>query len=185
MRLISAKQNAAVTLPKEPVNRTAKRNGWQQIYRGVYLDPQGKTYPREAIHAARTLAVAAASPGSVISGVSAAILHGLPLLNSRIPQKVHVTRPHASKANRWVIPHEAKFTADEIVTVSEIRCTSVARTIQDVAGQLELFELLALADQALARGIDLSNLEAKRRHCQKLRWVVAHATDRSESFAES
>lgn len=185
MRLISARQANAIALPKEPAHRAAKRNGWHQIYRGVYLDLQAQKISHEALHAARVMAASSASPGSVISGASAAVLHGLPLLSSRIPTQVHVTRHHKSDNNRWVIAHQANFATDEVVTVSGIRCTSIARTIQDLAGHLGLHELLALADAALARGIDLTPLSATRRHCRKLRWVSEHASDRSESFAES
>lgn len=141
--------------------------------------------PRETWHAAKVIALAASTPIAVVSGLSAAVMHDLPILASRMPSHVHVTRSTKSMKNNWVVTHQSTLRDDEVVRVVGVRCTSILRTLYDLAEVLNPQELLAAADAARARGIDLTPLNSAVRHGRVLRWVVEHATDRSESYAES
>ncbi|MDJ1371339.1 hypothetical protein C7K25_08155 [Gulosibacter molinativorax] len=188
VNIILARDISKSVTPVPPLHRTAKRHEWTRIHRGAYLDLQG-TEPddvsQESWHAAKIIGLAASTPIAVISGLSAAIFHGLPMLYSRIPNLVHVTRASKSTKSEWAHTHQAKLAADEVVEVAGIRCTSITRTIQDLAGTLSLPELLAMADAARAREVDLQPLVSVNRFGRHLRWAVEHASDRSESYAET
>ncbi|MGO1544650.1 MAG: hypothetical protein ACTHXA_09965 [Gulosibacter sp.] len=188
MQILFARQFESASVPTVPLHQLAARNNWARIYRGAYLQIHNdKIGDLDSIilHAAKVIAVSMSTSAAVVSGLSAAILHDLPISYRMVPDRVHVTRSAKSRATEWIISHQAELSDEDIVEVSGIRCTSVLRTIQDLAGVLELYELLAIADTARSRGIDLAPLQSPRRNGRKLRWLVAHASDRSESFAES
>ncbi|KAB1644766.1 hypothetical protein [Gulosibacter chungangensis] len=188
MKILFAQEVTARPTPVPPLHVTAKKNGWLRIYRGAYLDPRGQDLDKVAktsMHAAKVIALAASTPVAVISGLSAAVMHDLPLLQRRIPDRVQVSRSSKSAPGKWVTTRESKLSDEEIAEVSGVRCTSILRTIRDLVDQVELDELLALADAAKARGVDLTPLQSIRRHGRYFRWLVQHASDRSESFAES
>lgn len=173
---------------KPPLHTVATANGWTRVARGVYLDlddPDAEQPKYQRLHAARVLAAADRAPAAVVSHHSAAVLHGLPLLAGRIPKLVHVTRDNSSRHNESTVPHRGKLRDDEVVTRSGVRCTSLERTVQDLAGHLSPHELLALADAAVARGADLASLAARHRNRRALAWAAANANGRAESFGES
>lgn len=188
MHIHFAKQNSSALVPEPPIHLIAKRNKWHRVYHGAYLDPRGKDLsktPRETLHAASVIALAASTPVAVISHFSAAVMHGLPLLTSRIPARVQVTRATPSTGSKWAETHQAELRDHEHAVIDGVRCTSIPRTLRDLAGLVEPHELLALADAARARKVDLRPLRAVHRNRRILNWIVDHATDRSESFAES
>lgn len=186
MYLVKTDPSSAV--PLHPLHRTATKQGLRRIYRGVYAEVADEAYAKlraETTHAMSVMAFAEMNPGAIFSGPSAAMLHGLPLLRSRISKQVHVTRSASSRQTEWSITHRAKLHDDDIMTVAGIRCTSICRTVRDLAAVLEPHELLAVADAAVALGADLTQLAEDRRSRNALRWVVAHADGRAERFGES
>jgi len=164
------------------------------VGRGAYVPGGSLPVVPEARHA---LAVHAAVPGlasdAVVSHVSAAVLHSLPVW--AIPlERVHVTRPRRSGAR--VGPalhmHAARLDADEVVHVGGLAVTSVARTIVDIARSVSFEAAVPVADGALHRKIvtpgelDAAVARSVRRPGTPLaRRVVAFADGRSEGVGES
>ena len=121
----------------------------------------------------------------VVSGLSAAVLHGLPLLRTRIPAKLHVTRSYNGTNSPWVQARRSKLGDDDVVEVSGVRVTSIRRTIEDLATELPTHELLAAADGGLAQGASLDGISRRYRGRRMLAWIEQHANARAESFGES
>ncbi len=160
----------------------------QRVYRGVYLEMKGEDFAKlkpEVVHAARVFAARGSMTQGTVCGASAAILHGLPLLQSRIPEKVQLCRDWSDASGGWVRTRQMRLDDNDCVEVAGLPCTSLARTVRDLAGELSLPELLAVTDAALARGADLAPLATVRKHGRRLRWVLEHANERSESIGES
>lgn len=85
--------------------------------------------------------------GIVAAGVSAAVLLGLPLFRVR-PARVHVLSGSRAKSAPDVMRH-ALAPGDDVTVVDGIRCTSLPRTILDVARTLPVEAALSCADAAL------------------------------------
>ena len=114
----------------------------------------------------RCQAAALLLPGAAFSHRTAASLHGLPLpLTGRgtapdaAPGPVHVTMAASSprRARRHpvgVVCHVAKLeTGERERRQDALWVTTVARTWADLAGTLDLVDLVAVADAALRRGL--------------------------------
>jgi hypothetical protein len=129
---------------------------------------------------------------SVLSHLSAAVLHGLPLPQARLPY-VQVTRPDVGSGRRR--GHVHRFTAplprDEVVVLDGLAVTSLARTVVDLARTLPFADAVAAADAALRLGLDPALLAetlegaSGRPGVAGARRVVAFADGRSESPGES
>jgi hypothetical protein len=94
------------------------------------------------------------APGSVISHLSAAVLHGLPLWlppGHRPADRVQATRDRRTGARRspYLDLHSAALHPDEVVAVDGVLLTSVARTVADLARSLPFERALVPADAAL------------------------------------
>jgi hypothetical protein len=117
---------------------------------GAYvLDGQaqdGELRYRFAIQAA----AACLGAGSVISHVSAAVLHELPLWATGLG-RVHATRDRRSGArmSRLLHLHAAALEPDEVVAVDGLLVTSLPRTLVDLARTLPFEQALVPADAAL------------------------------------
>lgn len=102
-----------------------------------------------AVHAA----LEELSGESVISHVSAALVHGLAVWNVSL-QRVHATRNRRRSGGRRddrVHLHSAPLATDEIGCVGGIRVTSVAVTLIDVARTVPFERAVVIADHALAQ----------------------------------
>lgn len=143
------------------------------------------------------LAVRAAVPhlaaGSVVSHVSAAVLHGLPVWDVDL-RRVHVTRDRRSggRRSRHVHVHAARLDSDEIVGIDGVQVTSVARTLADLARTVGFEQAVVLADAALFRHLlcpdDLAaavERAANRSGNPQARRVAAFADRGGESPGES
>lgn len=161
----------------------------RRLRRGAYLGPGGLS--PEATH--RELVVAAlgmATRPAVVSHVSAAVLHGLPVDRRRL-DRVHLLRPGDSRSEGRgpVVRH----TRSEVVAteVDGIAVTPLAVTAVDLARQLPFRDGVAVADAVLARGVPRSELQAlveqgRGRHGNwRAHRVVEFADGRSESAGES
>lgn len=122
------------------------RRGWY-----VYSSDWDALQP-EARHLLHVIAVGEDARGGspVFSHLSAAVVHGLPLYRLT-PTRAHVTVPlpnkHSSSSD--VVRHEAKLNERDIVVRDGIRCTSIERTVFDVARTVPMEPALVVADAAL------------------------------------
>jgi hypothetical protein len=140
--------------------RSMRRKGVLSPVRpGAYLRiGEGEVDPEPgstARHRATVLAAARRlAPGSVVSHLSAAVLHDLPLWLSsdrRPAERVQVNRDRRTGARRspYLDQHSAALHPDEVVGMDGILVTSVARTVVDLARSLPLERALVTADAAL------------------------------------
>lgn len=130
---------------------------------------------------------------AVISHISAAVLHRLPLWNPCL-QLVHLTRDSTAGGNRTRRRHmhSSPLAQDEVVLVDGLPVTSVARTIADLA-QAEPFEQAVVAgDGGLNLGLvtapQLADAVARlecRPGSRAARRAIAFMDPRSESPGES
>jgi len=129
---------------------------------------------------------------SVVSHLSAAVLHQLPLPAGRL-NLVQVTQPGAGSGRRrgHVHRHAAPLQPDEVVEVEGMPVTSLARTVVDLGRSLPFADAVAVADAALRQGLDPDELGAalaratRRSGVAAARRVVNFADGRSESAGES
>lgn len=139
-------------------------------------------------------AVAALSADAVVSHVSAAVVHGLPVWGLPL-DVVHVTRARRRSGGRRgarVHVHSAPLDPDEIVLVGGVRVTSVARTLVDLARHAPFEQAVVTADAALHRHlVDRPTVEAAVSRRSRLpglpgaRRALAFADPRSMSPGES
>lgn len=125
----------------------------RRVHRGSYVTSAewSELWP-EGRHLLQVLAVAAASPGSgpAFSHVSAAVIWGLPLWGIR-PDVVHTLvdgRRHTRTVS-GVMRHDMAVHEQDIVEVGGLRCTSLMRTVFDLARTAPLPTAVAAADFAL------------------------------------
>lgn len=125
----------------------------RRVHRGSYVaDADWRELWPEGRHLLRALAVAAASPGQspVFTHESAAAIWGLPLWR-RSPSVVH-TLIEGRRHTRTVVGvarHAMHVEPEHLVEVGGLRCTSLLRTVLDLARTLPLTTAVAAADAAL------------------------------------
>ncbi len=165
----------------------------RRLRRGVYeFVRHGEQLTPEERHRRLIDAVVLQRPDVVLSHVSAAVVHGLPL-----PVKA-LTRVHVLQAaTRWGtkrteslflhrIPHEASF-----VEVDGCRATPLDRTVLDLIRALDPHDGVAVADRALAQGLAKETLlalmdrEPGRRGNARARQIIEFANPAAESAGES
>lgn len=132
-------------------------------------------------------------PGTVVSHISAAVLHGLPVW--KVPLSwVHLSRDTRAggRISRRLHVHVTGLDADDVVNVGGVAVTSVARTVVDLARSLPFEQAVVTADRALAVdqvGSDelLGVLDrlSRRKGGPAARRVLAFADGSSESVGES
>lgn len=139
-------------LTDDEVRRARRAHRWTPLRPGAYL-PEGD--PRlsdpEERHRLLVLSTAARlAPGAVVSHLSAAVLHGLPLWGVPL-RTVHITRNGQSGGRRssHVHLHAAPIDVDETATIDGVRVTSPARTVVDVARTAPFETAVTVADAAL------------------------------------
>jgi hypothetical protein len=154
--------------------------------------------PRLADQVTRhALAVRAAAvkvaPDAVVSHVSAAALHGLTMWEVPL-RRVHVTMRRESGGRRTGLlhVHAAALHPDDVVAVDGLACTSIARSVVEIAMTHPFEQALVIADAARHRHrVSADELSAAvqrvagRRGSPDARRVVAAADPRPESPGES
>ena len=163
------------------------------VRRGVYVEG-GQPDDATARHALLVrAAVAELDASAVVSHFSAAALHGLPLWGPAL-DVVQVTRDRSRSGSRrgsCVHVYCAPLSPDEITVVDGVVCTTVAKTVADMARTLPFEHAVVTADAALRGGLGRPVLaEALRRvrgwpGAPVARRVAAFADARSESVGES
>src|SRR5947209_204359 len=136
-------------LTASAVRHRASAASLHRCYRGVYSLVPASLLGREGRWLA---AVFAAGPGAVLSHRSAAALHGL---RSYFGKYVDVTIPcRTSRRHRGVRIHRSlTLTAADVTVVSDVPCTTVARTLFDLAEMIGRRPLERAFDQADAEDV--------------------------------
>jgi hypothetical protein len=130
----------------------------------------------------------------VVSHVSAALMHGLPVWSVPL-DRAHLTsrrQRSGGRRGRRVHVHAAALEPHEVVDVGGVTVTSAARTLLDLGRSLPFEQVVVIADAALARGL-VGPAELEAVLLGKLRWpgmpaakrALAFADGRSESVGES
>ena len=175
------------------IARYARQDEIVRIRRGAYAIPAVTQPEPRAAHLQLLEATASqCSPDAVVSHVSAAAVHGLPIWTEHLG-KVHLTRDRAGqgKVRRWVQIHGAALPSGDIVEVDGLRVTSLARTVLDLACSLSMLQGVSVGDAALHAGLERDALaevlaRAGARHgIGKARRTIAFLDPRSESPGES
>lgn len=188
--------------------RSASSGSWQRVQRGVYVQrgAADDLWPQADLRL-RTVAAFSRMRGgdAVVSHVSAAVLHGLSLSGiAGRPVEMTVVGDRRMSSRPGLKRHLDALTPDEIVCVEGIRCTSLERTVFDVARVGSLETGVSCADAA-ARGIAVSGrifdadaqeawrerLRARaaaasgQRGVARARWVIEFFDGRAELPGES
>jgi very-short-patch-repair endonuclease len=165
--LVTLEQLRGVGISKDAAYQRAKAGRLHRVHEGVYAVGHS-LLTQEGCWLA---AVLASGASAVLSHCSAAALWGI---RTDDHGAVDVTAPnrrgrHASgiDAHRYSLP-ESDWT-----TVRGIRCTTVERTLLDLAGIVPLWQLRkALAEAEVLRIVDLSTLRALLRRSRGRRGVA-------------
>lgn len=159
-----------------------------RVYPGAFLDPAGANITDLSVEQRHVAAIAGVAPSltsSVFSGVSAAVLHGLPIPRRLLSGRVHVTRESGGPSTKWLRVARAELAAEEIELRYGLPVTSLKRTLRDLHEHLNIDEMLAAGDMAKFLGADLSDIADGSRHAKGMRRLRDFASERSESPAES
>lgn len=160
---------------------------WRRVRAGTYVWAGVNDHPLLHLQAARL----ALPESAAFSGLTAAWLLGTdvdPL------SPIEATAPPEEMVRTFsgIALHRAILHACDVTAAAGLRCTSMARTVLDLARQRTVREALVVADQALRLGLitveELSaySLERAGKHGAKgLRRVVELADGRSESSMET
>jgi predicted transcriptional regulator of viral defense system len=178
---------------KADLAKLRKAGTLDQVRRGVYASPE-QNLSETLRHRRLILAtMRQLSPEAVVSHTSAAVLHGLPVLDKDLT-RVHVTRARTmgqGRTGKGLHIHGAAVDESEIVQLDGLRVTNLARTVIDSARLLPAGSGLAVADAAAVRGVsaqDLATLleqHGRRRGIRTARLVTELVDARSESAGES
>ena len=168
---------------------------WRRVRHGVYVDRVAfDELSPWCKYAVRVHAFVRLHPDAVLCLESAAVPLGLPLFDE--PRDIHVYDP-ARRASRRFGDVCVHTSADprEVIQVDGVFVTGLLDTTVDLARVLPPAFALAVADAAIApaQGGTLTT-ESLRDHAAgqqnhrgvaQMRWLWAHADDRSESTGES
>jgi hypothetical protein len=175
------------------VLRMLSEGGLTPVRRGAYV-VGGLPVEAGLRHALRVqAAVDHLADEAVVSHVSAAVLHGLPVWGIPL-DTVQVTRPRRTggRCGTEVHVYSAPLAPDEIVVAAGVEVTSVARTVVDLARTVGYEQAVAVADAALhGELVGVAELDAVLARATgwpgvpQARRVLAFADGRSASVGES
>lgn len=137
------------------IRRDVERGVLHEVRRGWYIDAAlwAELWP-ESRHRAHALAVAKSSRGAepVLAFTSAAVLAWDLSLYRLAPTRVHVMLGERSRHSvPDVFRHEGALQDADVVEVSGIRCTSLERTVYDLARTVPAEAAISVVDAAMAR----------------------------------
>ncbi|MEE6283111.1 hypothetical protein [Georgenia sp. MJ170] len=132
--------------------REARKLGYVAVARGAFVEPLTAAKPWEQTEHLALAGIAAAtlrlSPKAVISHASAALLHGLWVLDPET--RTHVTHPtRVHRPPDALRRHCLTLPDDDVTEVDGRRVTTVARTIVDCAKSMHPREALPIADSGM------------------------------------
>lgn len=200
-RLVSvtaANLAAGGTSPAQ-LRRLVRQGVLLRLARGGYVPAAlatAESANRVGKHAVLAAAVLAVTPGTVVSHRSAALIHGLDLLDAGADETVTVTRQPGGTSSRTGRPgvglHLATLPDRHVTARRGLPITSVARTVIDLARTSSFLAGVVAADSALrtkqaskAELLSVSKACAGWPGIQIARRVVAFCDARSESALES
>jgi hypothetical protein len=185
----------AVGVTDGELQRVRRAGDIVRIRRGAYLpaDDERLRHPESRHLLLVRSMISSLAAGSVVSHVSAAVLHGLPVWRVEL-DRVHVTRRGAGggRVSRGLHLHIAPLDPSDVVEIDGIAVTSVARTVIDLARSVPFTQAVVVADGALsAQAVDREALLVA--HERSARWrggpralrVVEFADGLTESPGES
>ncbi|WP_425310368.1 type IV toxin-antitoxin system AbiEi family antitoxin domain-containing protein [Ammonicoccus fulvus] len=191
-RIVSTAQLLAEGLTPALIRAMVSAGHLRRVRRGFYERGEYAALTPEVRHRVLMEAVLSRHPGCVFSHISAAVAHGLPIPEKALG-RAHVVRAadnSGSKRMQDLCLHRSTF---PILTtmVEGLAVTPLDRTVLDLVRVLHGADALAVADRALAVGLDrnetLALLEAdgSRRGNVQARRVLLLADARAESPGES
>jgi hypothetical protein len=165
------------------------------LRRGVYRDAAGQRLDRFALarakHVVPAIAASLATPGAVVSHSTAAILLGLPLPFLPARPCVSVVPWHTGDIG-GVHVHRTTSMLEHVVPIGALQCTSVARTVIDIAREHGRDAAVVAADKALHENwVSPERLFSTLADCRRwpgvrtARTAVEAADGRAESPLES
>lgn len=167
--------------------RTMVRDSsWSILRRGVYAEAGPLS-----VHLALAAADVACSGGWVASHDTAALLHGLVLLDPASSDRVVLTVPPVARSHAdlpGVHFHRACLPAEHVTTAHGFPVTSVARTLIDLSRALPLRAGLVAVDGALhAERVTHDALEEVLADCRGWPWIrrAARVMEHADAAAES
>ncbi len=120
---------------------------------------------------------------SVLSHISAAVLHGLPLWRTDV-SRVHVTRLGATtRTTKRTRFSGAPLTLDEVTWIDGYRVTSLDRTVLDIARSLPFEQAVVVGDAGIHKGAQVKAVPDVR--SEQARRILAFLDGRAESPGES
>lgn len=168
--------------------RADDAGGIFRIHRGTYLEVDtevGQSITPTQRLVARAIAVGHRNVG-VVSGAGAAALWHLPLDNRRLTDAITVTRESSGRPSKGLEFRRGVLEDNDVAENAGIRVTSVSRTLRDLAIALPVDEAYAAMNAARRHGHDLSPLRSYEGEAAKrIRWLLDHTHDRSDSMGES
>ncbi|OYO11111.1 putative AbiEi antitoxin of type IV toxin-antitoxin system [Propionibacteriaceae bacterium ES.041] len=164
----------------------------QRVRRGVYLRGPDQQLVAEEQHRALIRAVLCDRPDAVLSHVSAAVVHGLPV-PLRSLGRVHLIRRAKHPGGKRFNHSYLHRVVQEIPTcvIAGLVVTDLATTVLDLIRVLDPADAVAVADRALAKKLQRQVLldrvaaEAGRRGNAQARQVLRFADPLAESPGES
>lgn len=167
---------------------------WRRLERGVYVDAAwyAALPPRDRHLVELRGRLLVRDDGWHAARLSAAIVHGLPLLG-RIPAVPTLVRDRGAPTERGSLASAriATLPRADRASVAGLRVTSLARTAFDVARAHSFAEAVVVADAALRAGLAEQELVDLLDRCQgwpgavAAREALAFADGRTESVLES
>ncbi|NYE21065.1 type IV toxin-antitoxin system AbiEi family antitoxin domain-containing protein [Microbacterium immunditiarum] len=160
-----------------------------RIRPGVYVsgDEWHRARPEHRVLARARALDLTSSDRPVLTHETAAALHGLPLYRPD-GARVHVTLPpERPGAVVGVIRHRGEMPADDVTEIDGLLCTTLSRTVADVARTATFEQAVTVADAALrhiaGRGAREYDRDAASAFCADVRRIArrsAHGVARAE-----
>jgi hypothetical protein len=173
--------------------RLVRRGELVRLRRGTYVAGTAQLSDEDRHAAVVAATVAGLRIPGVVSHLSAAVLHGLPVWNVPLG-RVHVTRrpPANGSGSRRVHLHVGRLADDKITALAGLAVTDLTRTAVDVARTIPFEQAVVTVDAALATEkttrdqlqgcLDVMGPIPGARRAAR---VIAFADGRSESVGES
>lgn len=173
-----------------------------RVRRGAYAvgpEPPSSTDDRAVHRRLIAATIGQCHDGAVLSHMSAALLHGLPVWRDQLScVQVIRNREGGGRSRRYVVVRGLPLADEDVVVVDGVATTSLARTVVDLACQLPVRRAVAIGDAALRqtliaeperdlRGeIEATLMRAVRRPgVPAARRAIGFLDPRSESAGES
>ena len=152
-RLLFTKDLVAQGYSGTEIETMVRAGELDRLRRGAYLKGRGSDESASAREQHRRLVratVGQSRDGAIVSHMSAAVLHGLPLWHDQL-DRVQLIRDRqgGGRSRRHVVIRGMPLDSSDVVEVDGIAVTSLARTVVDLACQLPMQRSVAVGDAAL------------------------------------